>query len=195
MRLTDKRRRLDEVRQIAAVELLLRSVKAEVDELAPGHDKEVAGWAVAQIELLLLQVRHAMAEIKRAPSLSGSQRLRRALELVRDIYLRDEGIANAAPPGFQGHEFFMFFFGAEFVAAMSDSGRVWAGTQKGRALANANHDQPRGTRDRHAQVRAAWASGEYATKEACAEAMSAHLSISHVAASRALRGLPIRKRN
>lgn len=56
--------------------------------------------------------------------------------------------------------------------------------------ANERHNQPGGYRELHAKVRAAWASGEYTSRDDCAGKVHRAIGLSLSAARRALRGTP-----
>ncbi len=56
--------------------------------------------------------------------------------------------------------------------------------------ANARYDQPGGTREKHEKLRAAWASGRYNSRNACADAECAALGMSYSSARKALKGTP-----
>ncbi|WP_414450674.1 hypothetical protein AB4851_16400 [Burkholderia sp. 22PA0099] len=64
-----------------------------------------------------------------------------------------------------------------------------------RRAANARHEKPGGSRDKAAQIRAAWAAGKYSTRDICAEQECAALEMSFSTARRALRGTPDPTRN
>lgn len=59
--------------------------------------------------------------------------------------------------------------------------------QRGRNMAAARYEQPGGTWEKHAKIRAAWAEGRFASRDACARAMSADLNMSFSAARKVLR--------
>ena len=61
---------------------------------------------------------------------------------------------------------------------------------KGKAGVNKRHTAPGGSRDLAGEVRKAWASGEYKSREKCAEAVHEHIGLSRKAARNALIGTP-----
>ena len=63
-------------------------------------------------------------------------------------------------------------------------------TQTAKTAANALHDQPGGSRDKHRQIRGIWASGKYTSRDVCAEQECAALKMSFKAARRALINAP-----
>lgn len=62
--------------------------------------------------------------------------------------------------------------------------------QIAKAAANARHNRPGGSRDKHRQIRELWASGKYSTRDRCAEEEYEALGMSLSAARRALRNSP-----
>lgn len=58
------------------------------------------------------------------------------------------------------------------------------------AAANTLHDLPGGSREKHRQIREAWASGKYSSRDRCAEEECGALGMSYSAARRALRKTP-----
>lgn len=62
--------------------------------------------------------------------------------------------------------------------------------QTARKAANARHDQPGGSRDKHQQLREIWATGKYSNRDLCAEEEYAALNMSYSAARKALRNTP-----
>ncbi len=62
--------------------------------------------------------------------------------------------------------------------------------QTARTAANALHDQPGGSRDKHRQILEIWASGKYTSRDVCAEQECAALNMSFKAARRALINAP-----
>ena len=65
-----------------------------------------------------------------------------------------------------------------------------AATARGTAAANALHGRPGSSRDKQEQIRAAWASGKYASRDLCAEQECAALNMAFGTARRALRNTP-----
>jgi hypothetical protein len=63
-------------------------------------------------------------------------------------------------------------------------------SQTARNAANARHDQPGGSRDKHQQIRDIWATGKYSSRDRCAEEECAALDMSYSAARKALRNTP-----
>lgn len=59
-----------------------------------------------------------------------------------------------------------------------------------RAAAIARHSKPGGAHEKHAAIRAAWASGKYDSRDICAEQEAAALGMSWSAARKALRNTP-----
>lgn len=59
--------------------------------------------------------------------------------------------------------------------------------QSAKAAADARHARPGGSRDKQAQMREAWASGKYTSRDRCAEEECAALDMSYSAARKALR--------
>lgn len=57
-----------------------------------------------------------------------------------------------------------------------------------KAAANARHAQPGGSREKHEQILAIWATGKYSSKDLCAEQECAALNMSFSTARKALRG-------
>lgn len=62
--------------------------------------------------------------------------------------------------------------------------------QRARQMAEAKHDKPGGSREKRAAIRAAWASGKYASRDVCAEQECAALNMSISTARKALRNTP-----
>ena len=63
-------------------------------------------------------------------------------------------------------------------------------SKNAKKAADARYDQPGGTREKHAILRASWASGRYKSRSACAEAECASLGIAYSTARKALIGTP-----
>ena len=63
-------------------------------------------------------------------------------------------------------------------------------SEGGARAANTRHDKPGGSRDRKQQMKDLWASGNYSTRDICAEEECAALGMSFSAARRALRNTP-----
>ena len=65
-------------------------------------------------------------------------------------------------------------------------------SNKGKKAVNARHDQPGGSRDKQGKIREMWASGDYGSKENCAQmaAQTRGLGVSYDTARKALRGEP-----
>ena len=59
-----------------------------------------------------------------------------------------------------------------------------------RRAANARHDQPGGNRDKHRKIRQSFASGQYPTRDACAEKVCAALGMAFSTARKALVNTP-----
>ena len=66
--------------------------------------------------------------------------------------------------------------------------------QKAKAAAGARHGKPGGSHDMQKQMRAAWASDKYTSRDRCAEEECAALGISYSTARKALRNTPDPKR-
>jgi hypothetical protein len=66
---------------------------------------------------------------------------------------------------------------------------VWR-QQQAKAAADARHNQPGGSRDKHNQIREIWATGKYSSRDRCAEEECAALDMSYSAARKALRKTP-----
>ncbi len=66
--------------------------------------------------------------------------------------------------------------------------------QKAKAAAEARHAKLGGSRDVQAQLRAAWASGKFTSRDRCAEEECGALGISYSTARKALRNMPDPKR-
>jgi len=66
--------------------------------------------------------------------------------------------------------------------------------QQGKAAALARHNKPGGSRDKQDQMRTAWASGKYTSRDVCAERAGSALGMSFSAARKALRNAPEPKR-
>jgi hypothetical protein len=67
------------------------------------------------------------------------------------------------------------------------------GTQRRQSAAHAanqRHSQPGGYREKHEKLKAAWASGKYASRDECARQECDALGLSYSAARRALQGTP-----
>jgi hypothetical protein len=58
------------------------------------------------------------------------------------------------------------------------------------AAANALHDRPGGSREKHKRIRELWATGNYDSRDICAEQECAALEMSFASARKALRGTP-----
>ena len=69
----------------------------------------------------------------------------------------------------------------------SDVGSVAWRKQTAKAAANARHNQPGGSRDKQRRIREIWATGNYSTRDICAEQECAALGMSFSAARKALR--------
>jgi hypothetical protein len=63
-------------------------------------------------------------------------------------------------------------------------------SDKGKVSVKKRHDAPGGSRDLAGEMRAAWASGEYKSREQCAEKMHARVGMSFKASRNALIGTP-----
>ena len=63
-------------------------------------------------------------------------------------------------------------------------------SNRGKAAANARHDKPGESREKRDAIRAAWASGKYASRDLCAEQECAALNMAPGTARRALRNTP-----
>ena len=63
-------------------------------------------------------------------------------------------------------------------------------SQNARNAANKRHDQPGGSRDKQSQIREIWASGNYSSRDICAEQECAALGMSFSAARKALNNTP-----
>jgi len=59
-----------------------------------------------------------------------------------------------------------------------------------KAAANARHNRPGGSRDKQKRIREIWATGDYSSRDLCAEQECAALGMSFSAARRALRNCP-----
>lgn len=59
-----------------------------------------------------------------------------------------------------------------------------------RKAANAKHDQPGGSREKHRQIREMWATGKYSTRDRCAEEEYGALRMSLSSARNALKNTP-----
>lgn len=68
-------------------------------------------------------------------------------------------------------------------------------SQTARAAANARHDKPGGSREKHRQIRSLWASGKYSSRDVCAEQECSALGMSFSAARTALKNTPDPTRN
>ncbi len=62
--------------------------------------------------------------------------------------------------------------------------------QRAKAAADARHDHPGGSRDKRSQIRRLWATGNYRSRDACAEQECTALGMSYSAARKALQGTP-----
>ena len=63
-------------------------------------------------------------------------------------------------------------------------------SDRGRKAVEARHNKPGGSRDLIKKMQEEWASGNYKSRDLCAEEMCAHLNISYSTARRALRNTP-----
>ena len=63
-------------------------------------------------------------------------------------------------------------------------------SNRGRMNAEIRHSQPGGSREKQAQIKAAWASGNYSSRDICAEQECAGLDMSFSVARKALRNTP-----
>lgn len=61
---------------------------------------------------------------------------------------------------------------------------------RGKTAAEALHNKPGGSREKQAEIRKAWASGKYSSKDICAEQECAGFNMSFSSARKALRGAP-----
>lgn len=61
---------------------------------------------------------------------------------------------------------------------------------RAKKAANALHDKPGGSRDKHRRIREAWASGKFSSRDICAEEEARALGMSFSAARKALRNTP-----
>ena len=61
--------------------------------------------------------------------------------------------------------------------------------------ADARHNQPGGTREKHEKIKALWATGKYKSRNDCAEKECAALAISYETARKALRNTPSPKKD
>ncbi len=64
-------------------------------------------------------------------------------------------------------------------------------SKKAKKAADALHSKPGGTRDKQKEIRDAWQSGKYSSRDVCAEQECAHLGMSFSAARKALRNVPM----
>lgn len=72
----------------------------------------------------------------------------------------------------------------------SDEKKAKAASRRAKAAANALHDKPNGTREKREAIRALWASGNYSSRDLCAEQECAALNMSPGTARKALRNTP-----
>lgn len=79
--------------------------------------------------------------------------------------------------------------GVGVTAELEVGSREWR-KRNAQAAANAMHDRPGGSRDKQRQIREAWASGKYSSRDTCAEQECAALGIPYSTARRALNNTP-----
>jgi hypothetical protein len=131
-------------------------------------------------------------------------------ELLPQMLVAVDFFAQAAKASFLGNQTEAWTFAAET--------KFWAGTvrascqtneertkenekivadllkglvsEQNRKAANARHDMPDGSREKRRLIREAWASGEYATRDECAEGEHDLVGLSFATARKALRGTP-----
>ena len=82
----------------------------------------------------------------------------------------------------------MKFFPKAFEAGLGVS--KLKASKRAKAAANALHDKPGGNRDKQEQMRVAWASGKYASRDLCAEQECAALNMAFGTARKALINTP-----
>ena len=63
-------------------------------------------------------------------------------------------------------------------------------SKRGRKAADILHGKPGGNRNKHSAIRTAWATGNFSSRDICAEQECAGLNMSFSAARKALRGTP-----
>lgn len=80
--------------------------------------------------------------------------------------------------------------GAAFGIVIEDGAHRVAQSNRGKTAADALHSKPGGSRDKMEEIRAAWASGKYSSRDVCAEQECAALGMSFSAARKALRNTP-----
>jgi hypothetical protein len=68
-------------------------------------------------------------------------------------------------------------------------------SSRNKGIADARHSRPGGAREKHRAIRAIWASGNYKTRELCAEKEHDALGMSFSAARKALIGTPPTNKN
>ena len=76
---------------------------------------------------------------------------------------------------------------------MKIGGKEWF-RQRGKAAADARHSRPGGSREKRNAIQAEWASGNYASRDRCAEENCAALGIAFSTARNALKNQPAPKR-
>ena len=76
------------------------------------------------------------------------------------------------------------------ISALSELGSSVARTEIARKAADARHGQPGGSRDKRDEIRGMWATGNYQSRDVCAEQECSNLGMSFSTARKALRNTP-----
>ena len=154
------------------LELLKREIVAAIEA-------EIASIMASKLSRREIAVQLAIARV----SLKGSQETAEDYQAMVDELITKLAYAVRKKIDMQSDAVRLIFDAGRMAAKMKASKRA-------QAAANALHDKPGNSREKHAAIRAIWATGKYKSRDLCAEQECAALDMAFGTARRALRGTP-----
>ncbi len=166
----------------------LEAFKAEVEaEIAAVRaDSRNQESLVAELAVTRLLLRYSEESLESAKAALAT--LEEYVEIAQSITVDLSAARQEADTAQKLHAKLMQCLPKVFEAGQETIKRE--ASNRAQAAANALHDKPGGNRDKQEQIRAAWASGKYASRELCAEQECAALNMAFGTARRALRNTP-----